>query len=74
MVISRGDTDLADMYVGELLRLFAPFYFRDVASRYAAQRVGEGPTWSPYLAPDDSWTSPWFEEATEKYLERKLLA
>ncbi len=74
MVVVRGDTELADMYIGEFMRLFAHFYFRDVASRYAAQQVGEKPRWSPYLAPDDSWTGPWFEEGTEKYLERKLLA
>jgi len=74
MVIVRGDTDLADMYLGEFMRLFDHFYFRDVASRYAAQQMGETPKWSPYLAPDDSWTDPWFEAGSEKFLERKLLA
>lgn len=74
MVVVRGDTELADMYVGEFMRLFAHFYFRDVASRYAAQQMGERPRWTPYLVPDDSWTDRWFEEGSEKYLERRLLA
>lgn len=74
MVIARGDTDLADVYVGEFMRLFAHFYFRDIAGRHAAAQAGETPEWDPHLCPDDSWTDPWFDEGSTKFLERKLLA
>ena len=74
MVIVRGDTELADQYLGEFMRLFDHFYFRDIASRHAAKRAGGEPVADPHLAPDDSWTDPWFEEGSGKLLERRLFA
>jgi phosphatidylserine/phosphatidylglycerophosphate/cardiolipin synthase-like enzyme len=73
MVIVRGDTELADMYLGEFMRLFAHFYFRDIATRHAAKRAGKRPEWDPHLAPDDSWTDPWFAAGSARTLERRLL-
>lgn len=74
MVIVRGDTELADVYLGEFMRLFDHFYFRDIASRHAAKRRGRQPAVDPHLRPDDSWTDPWFTPGTLQSLERQLLA
>jgi PLD-like domain len=71
MLVVRGDTDLADVYLGEFIRLFRHFFFRDfVRGRQAGGRM----VTSAHLAPDDSWTVPFFEPGSIKGKERLLFA
>lgn len=73
MVVVRGNTDVADVFIGEFMRLFHHFYFRDVADRMATAH-SESDDVVPYLEPDDSWTAPYFDAKTAQFAERVLFA
>jgi phosphatidylserine/phosphatidylglycerophosphate/cardiolipin synthase-like enzyme len=69
MLIIRGDTRVADIYLGEFMRLFNHFFFRMVA---ASNGNGGGEEDRPVsaLIPDDSWRTPYYSEGTVKQKER----
>jgi len=70
MLIIRGNSRVADIYLGEFMRLFNHFYFRHVVRRQ--QRYGAGRARkSAYLVPDDSWCRPYYREGST--LERQRL-
>ncbi|MGD9397165.1 MAG: phospholipase D-like domain-containing protein [Candidatus Thorarchaeota archaeon] len=71
MMVIRGDTALADIYLGEFMRLFSHYYFRDVVSR---QREPEATTRSPYLVESDEWSDEYFKEDTIKFKQRILFS
>lgn len=71
MLLIRGDTRVADIYLGEFMRLFNHFYFRNVANRQAADPTSDEKK-SAYLKNDDSWVKPWYTRGTERYKRRKL--
>ena len=71
MIIMRGNTRVTDMYLGEFMRLFNHFYFRDIANRQAKEQ-GSRERESSYLAPDDSWTDPYYKKDSVKWKERLL--
>ncbi len=68
MLIIRGDTRVADIYLGEFMRLFNHFKFREFANRQAS-----GDT-DGFLIPDDSWRAPYFEADSMKAKERQYFA
>lgn len=72
MVIIRGNKRVADMYLGEFMRLFHHFRFRGtVHGAKTDSREGRDPE-SLYLAPDDSWTDEYYKEGHSKMKERLL--
>ena len=69
MLVIRGNKMVADVYLGEFMRLWNHFYFRDIANRYAnANAKKEAGTKSkfdtsissPYLQPNDSWVDAFY--------------
>ena len=75
MLIIRGDTRVADIYLGEFMRLFNHFYFRMVAAsahNNGHAHAGERPV--SELAPDDSWRKPYFQKGKVKEKERLYFA
>lgn len=70
MLIIRGNTRVADVYLGEFMRLFNHFYFRDVVSRQAAASGRE--IKKPYLEPNDSWTEPYYRKGSVRWKQRLL--
>ena len=66
-LIVRGDTDVADCYGVELMRLYDHYRFRH-AVREAGATTGRP------LAPDSSWTDPYFEGGSLKQLDRVRFA
>jgi phosphatidylserine/phosphatidylglycerophosphate/cardiolipin synthase-like enzyme len=84
MLVIKGNTTVADIYLGEFMRLWNHFYFRDIANRYAninSQKLAnpgskktKAPTttYSPYLVPDDSWTDAYYGKNFRKTQEREL--
>ncbi len=83
MLVIKGNTMVADIYLGEFMRIWNHFYFRDIATRYAlieakklkttkAEEKEIGEIVSPYLAPDDSWTNDYFGASFRKTQEREL--
>jgi phosphatidylserine/phosphatidylglycerophosphate/cardiolipin synthase-like enzyme len=69
MLIIRGDTRVADIYLGEFMRLFNHFFFRMVAASNGNGGGGEDRPVSA-LIPDDSWRTPYYSEGTVKQKER----
>lgn len=71
MVIIKGNTKVADQYLGEFIRLFNHFYFRNHLNRMMAKR-GSKAFKSIYLASDDSWAHKFYEEGSYHQKERLL--
>lgn len=74
MVIVQGDTEVTDIFLGEFMRLFNHFYFRQTVAKQKPKADGTLSDASFYLAPDDSWTARYFDPQSGKFLERKLFA
>ncbi len=66
-LIMRGDTDVADCYGCELMRLYDHYRFR----WYLKQGVRQG---TATLKEDDSWTEPYFTEGSLEASDRLLFA
>jgi phosphatidylserine/phosphatidylglycerophosphate/cardiolipin synthase-like enzyme len=81
MLVIRGDTRVADIYLGEFMRLFTHMYFRakvtgdkpagDTRAPTAASR---GDTTPLFLSADSSWTGEWYDQDGPKKRERELFA
>lgn len=81
MLVIRGDTRVADIYLGEFMRLFSQFRLRGrikapkdkllpttgVPQDLAAQDV-------KFLKPDSSWAAPAYVEGTPEETERLLFS
>jgi phosphatidylserine/phosphatidylglycerophosphate/cardiolipin synthase-like enzyme len=63
MIVIRGDKRVADIYLGEFMRLFTHFYFRDFAT---------GPV--RHLVANDAWRAPFYVADSSKAKERHLFA
>ncbi|EPX56879.1 hypothetical protein D187_007315 [Cystobacter fuscus DSM 2262] len=73
MLIIQGDTRVADLYLTEFMRLFVHFRFRGTEFGAPADSRTGRPI-SIHLAPDDSWTLPFYEQDSPKQKERLLFA
>jgi len=71
MLVIRGDTRVADLYLGEFMRLFNHFYFRMVANSIPKK---SGKVSSGKLTPDDSWRLPYYRKDSVKQKERLYFA
>jgi len=74
MIVVQGNTDVADIFLGEFMRLFDHFYFRQTIQKQTAGAGGKVADKSFYLAPDSSWTERYFDAGSRKFMERKLFA
>jgi phosphatidylserine/phosphatidylglycerophosphate/cardiolipin synthase-like enzyme len=71
MLIVRGDTRVADIYIGEFMRLYSHYRFRAFAQEQA--REGKTPQ-KLFLATDNSWTEPYYNPKSVKRQERLMFA
>jgi phosphatidylserine/phosphatidylglycerophosphate/cardiolipin synthase-like enzyme len=69
MLVIRGDTRVADIYLGEFMRLYTHYRFRAFAQQ--ARRTGRPPR-TLFLAPDDRWWRPYYDPRSVKKMERRL--
>jgi len=69
MLLIRGDTRVADIYMTEFDRVFRHFYFRDIANELAAK--GDGAA-AIFLDETDGWTDSYFKPNTVK-ANRRLM-
>jgi hypothetical protein len=70
MLLIRGDTRVADIYLTEFDRLFRHFYFRDVANEVEA-RGGEAE--GVFLKETSEWTESYFRPGAFKTRRREML-
>jgi phosphatidylserine/phosphatidylglycerophosphate/cardiolipin synthase-like enzyme len=68
MLLIRNDKRVADIYLGEFMRLFNHFYFRYIANKF--NEADEATGKRGYLATDDTWREPYYREGSAKYAER----
>jgi phosphatidylserine/phosphatidylglycerophosphate/cardiolipin synthase-like enzyme len=68
LVIIRGDTRVADIFVTEFMRLFNHFESRNGKNARSPEEAAE----RRYLVPDDSWTQPYYESGNPLCEERVL--
>lgn len=77
-LILRGQTDVADCYGVELMRLYDHYRFRWTATQKAKtgeqQRPDPCPRPPSTLCPDDRWTEPYFKDGTLEALDREQFA
>jgi phosphatidylserine/phosphatidylglycerophosphate/cardiolipin synthase-like enzyme len=79
MLVIRGDTAVADVYLTEFMRLFTHYEFRySVARRRPRRGLGAEPqqavTGRRTLYPDDSWVPRWYKPGSPREKERRLFA
>jgi phosphatidylserine/phosphatidylglycerophosphate/cardiolipin synthase-like enzyme len=73
MVVIGGNGRVADIYLGEFMRLYDHFRFRGTQLGAKARgRKGKEP--SLYLTPDDSWTNAHFQAGHPKQKQRLLFS
>lgn len=71
MLVIRNDQRTADIYVGEFMRLYSAYAFREAVA--IARRTGE--EWSPqYLDPSDGWQRDHFKKGHQRFLRRQYFA
>ncbi len=71
MLVIRGDRRVADLYLGEFMRLFIHYYARYVAT---AQTAEPGEARSFHLKPNDSWLKGYYKVGSPKQKERLYFA
>lgn len=73
MLLIRGSTRVADIYMTEFDRLFRHFYFRDVANETAAKlKKGKRPK-KVFLDETDKWTGEYFYRRVQNAAPRDVL-
>jgi phosphatidylserine/phosphatidylglycerophosphate/cardiolipin synthase-like enzyme len=71
MLVIRGDTRVADIYLGEFLRAYAHYAFREAV----AIAVENDETWEPsHLATTDDWQREYYEAGNDRDLRRRYFA
>lgn len=71
MLVIRGDTRVADIYLGEFMRLWRHYNFRYIVTAVDAH---SGVERHNYLSPDDSWKTRFFDPAFVKFRRRTTFA
>src|SRR5207247_10905072 len=69
MLLIRGDTRVADIYLTEFDRIFRHFYFRDVANELHAKGNNAR---AIFLDEDDRWTKAYFTDGHTKDSRRRM--
>lgn len=72
MLVIRGNTRVADIYLGEFMRLFSHHYFRDLIRKQQGATVTTVKT--QYLEPTDKWTRRYYKPYSVKWKERQLFS
>jgi phosphatidylserine/phosphatidylglycerophosphate/cardiolipin synthase-like enzyme len=69
MLVIRGNKRIADIFLGEFMRLFRHFKFRNEDNELSDEEAAQ-----QWLLPDDSWTKPYYKKGSQQEAERKLFA
>jgi phosphatidylserine/phosphatidylglycerophosphate/cardiolipin synthase-like enzyme len=71
MLVIRGNKSVADIYLGEFMRLFKHFQFRAAATT-GRHQLPEGD--AGFLEEDDSWRTLFYQSGTVQYKERRYFS
>ncbi len=70
MLIIRGNTRVADIFLGEFMRLFKHFEHRNKENSLSDAAAKK----ARYLQADDSWTNPYYRDGEREQQERLLFS
>lgn len=74
MLVIRGDTRVADIYLGEYMRLHAHYAFRDAIAIHKRQ-TGAVKTWQPsFLDETDGWLADYFTSGSARCRRREYFS
>jgi phosphatidylserine/phosphatidylglycerophosphate/cardiolipin synthase-like enzyme len=71
MLLIRGNTRVADIYMTEFDRIFRHFYFRDIANQLAGSERSDHAV-STFLDETDRWSESYFKPGTLKFNRRLM--
>jgi phosphatidylserine/phosphatidylglycerophosphate/cardiolipin synthase-like enzyme len=71
MLLVRGNTRVADIYMTEFDRIFRHFYFRDIANELAAAKTSDDAK-AIFLDETDAWSDSYFKPGTLKSNRRLM--
>lgn len=72
MIVVRNAPRVADIYLGEFMRLYSHYAFREAV---AIARARGDTGWQPnYLVPDDGWQANYFRPGNQRFLRRRYFA
>ncbi|PYI63044.1 MAG: hypothetical protein DMF07_11745 [Verrucomicrobia bacterium] len=71
MLLIRGNTRVADIYMTEFDRIFRHFYFRDIANQLAGSERSDHAV-STFLDETDRWSESYFQPRTLKFNRRLM--
>ncbi len=71
MLVIRGDTRVADIYLGEYMRLWRHHNYRDIVTKV---NEATGKEEHNYLASSDSWTEDYYKPGSVKSKRRETFA
>jgi phosphatidylserine/phosphatidylglycerophosphate/cardiolipin synthase-like enzyme len=74
MIVIRNDRRIADIYLGEFMRLWSHYAFREAVK--TAQENGEDPDeWKPnFLVENDTWQKDHYRVGSQRFLRRRYFA
>lgn len=73
MIVVRNSARSADIYLGEFMRLYSHYAFREAVAREHTE--GTKKKWEPnYLAPKDYWQTDYFKPGHPRFLRRRYFA
>jgi phosphatidylserine/phosphatidylglycerophosphate/cardiolipin synthase-like enzyme len=74
MVVIRDDPRVADIYLGEFMRTFSHYAFREAVAIHQSKH-GKGRKWKPKdLIPNDSWQKDYFTRGDQRFFRRLYFA
>jgi len=71
MLLVRGNTRVADIYMTEFDRIFRHFYFRDIANELAAAKTSDDAK-AIFLEETDAWSDSYFKAGNLKSNRREM--
>jgi len=75
MLVIRDDPRVADIYLGEFMRLHAHYAFREAVGFSRKKTASGKPAWQPnYLDPTDAWVDDYFKSGSPRCLRREYFA
>ena len=72
MMVIRGSTRVADIYLGEFMRSYSHYAFREAVA--IAQRNGDTTFTPEFLVPKDSWQDDYFKKDSSRWLRRRYFS
>ncbi len=70
MLVIQDDLRVADIYVGEFMRLYSHYAYREAVANSSTWNAGQ--TWQPqYLVPSAAWQKDYFTPGHQRFLRRR---